>query len=227
MSTATLSRLTSPSHTPPTNRTSPLHRFFGVVAHSQSYRNIGYLLLGLPLGTIWFSALISGWSVAVSMFVVALLGIPLLVGVWDMTRACANMERRVANVLLGSQLTLAPMASPDHGNLWVRLRSMTGDRNRRRELGYLLWRFPVGVATFTAAVTALATPAFVVYAPFLARFGDDQSFGDWSLSSTIEDASSSPWSWFLVPLGLVMLIASFHLMNSIANACRRWATNWL
>jgi hypothetical protein len=225
MSTATLSP--QKTHTQPANRTSPLRRFFGVVAHPQSYRNIGYLLLGLPLGTIWFSVLISGWSVAVTMFVVALLGIPLLMGVWYMTRWFANVERSVVNALLGSHLARSPMAAPTQGNVSVRLRSMTRDRSRRRELGFLLLRFPVGVATFTAAVTALATPGFVVYAPFLARYGDDQSFGDWSLSSTIEHASRSPWSWFLVPLGLVMLVTSFHLMNSMANACRRWATKWL
>ena len=40
-------------------------------------------------------------------------------------------------------------------------------------------------------------------------------------------ASSSPWSWFLVPLGLAMLIVSFHLMNTLARACGRWTTAWL
>src|SRR6186997_797838 len=75
-------------------------RFFGVVARPQTYRNIGYLLLGLPLGTLWFSILVTLTSVSVSMLVVALLGIPLLVASWYAVRAFANVERGVADVLL-------------------------------------------------------------------------------------------------------------------------------
>ncbi|MGZ4790934.1 MAG: sensor domain-containing protein, partial [Ilumatobacteraceae bacterium] len=154
--------------------------------------------------------------------------IPMLVGIWYLTRALANVERRTANVLLGRQLATAPMASPDRGNLWVRLRSMTNDRTRRRELGYLLLRFPAGIATFTMAVTALTTPIMVSYAPFAARYDHSHPFGNSSISSTISDvASSSPWSWLFVPAGLAMLIGAFHLLNSVTKACGRWTTKWL
>ncbi|MGD9701159.1 MAG: sensor domain-containing protein [Acidimicrobiia bacterium] len=228
MSSTTVSHSTTSPHAQPTDRRSLVRRFFGVVAQPQSYRNIAYLLLGLPLGTVWFTVLISGASVGVSMLGVALLGIPMLLGLWYLVRSFANVERSTANLLLGHDLALEPIASRDHGNLWVRLRSMTSDRDRWRELGYLMLRFPVGVATFTAAVTALSTPVMVAYAPFSVRYGEDHPFGDWSLSSTMEDvASSSPWSWFLVPLGLAMLIAAFHLLNALANACGRWTTAWL
>jgi hypothetical protein len=196
------------------------------VAQPDSYRNIAFLLLGLPLGTIWFSVLVTGASVAVSMIVIALIGIPMLLGLWYVTRWSANIERGAANALLGQRIPRSPMHSP-RGNIWVRLRSMSRDRDRWREVGYLMLRFPIGIATFIAAVTAIATPLLVAYAPIAARH-DDQPFGDWSLSSRMEDvASSSPWSWLLVPLGVVMLFASFHLMNAMARACARWATAWL
>ena len=58
------------------------------------------------------------------MIVVALLGIPLLLGMWYVIRACANVERVTANALLEQQIPIAPMMSPDTGNVWVRLRSM-------------------------------------------------------------------------------------------------------
>jgi hypothetical protein len=225
MSTTTISEHTTPSHAQLTKRPSLVRRTIGVVAQPQSYRNIGYLLLGLPLGTIWFSVLVSGLSVGISLLVVALLGVPILLGMWYVIRASANVERGTANVLLGHHLPLAPLASSDRGNLWVRLRAMTRDRHRWRELGYLILRFPVGIATFTAAATAIATPLMVAYAPFTARYGGDHPFGEWSQSSRMEDiASSSPWSWFLIPLGLAMLIASFHLLNALARACGRWTT---
>jgi hypothetical protein len=222
--------ITTVAHSPSSSdarnrRPSALLRFVGVVAQPSTYRNLAYLLLGLPLGTIWFAAIVSGVSIAASMVVVALLGIPMFVGVWYLTRAFANVERVTANALLGEQLPIAPMHSPS-GNVWVRLRSMTRDKDRWRELGYLLLRFPVGIATFSAAVTAISTPFLVAYAPFVAR-NDAQPFGDWALSSRMEDVASSAWAWFLIPLGVLLLIASFHLMNGMARACGRWATAWL
>lgn len=209
------------------SRTSPVRRFFGVITKPRSYKSIGYLLLGLPLGTAWFSVLISGLSVGISMLTVALLGIPILLALWYAVRLFANVERTAANVLLDQHLGLAPIASSERGNLWVRLRSMTGDRDRRREFAYLMLRFPVGIATFTAATTALATPFLVGYAPFVARYGGDQPFGDWAMSSRMEHIANSPWSWFLIPLGLGLLFVSFHAMNALAKVCGRWTATSL
>jgi hypothetical protein len=227
MSTAIASQPTPGLPTGPTRRRSPVLRFLGVVVRPQSYRNIVYLLLGLPLGIIWFTVLVTALSTSLSLVVVALLGVPMLFGMWYVIRAFANVERRVADVLIDQHVPPAPIASGECGNLWMRLKAMSGDRARWRELGYLLLRFPVGVATFVVAVVALTVPATVAYAPIYARFVDD-SFGDWFWSSELQRfASSSPWSWGLVPLGLVMLIGALHLINGLANACGRWTAAWL
>jgi hypothetical protein len=208
-------------------RRSPARRFFGVVARPQSYRNIAYLLIGLPLGTLWFSALVGLLSVGASMLVVALLGIPLLLGTWYAVRAFANVERGVASALLAQPVAQAPMAAGVSGNPWVRLRDMSRERARWREFGYLMLRFPAGVATFTVAVTALTVPVMLAYTPIYARVADE-SFGDWFWSSELQDfASGNPWSWTLLPVGLTMLFAGFHALNGLANACGRWTTAWL
>jgi hypothetical protein len=214
---------------PPDESASPsrLRRFFGVVARQQSYRNLAYLLLGLPLGTLWFSVLVTVASVSVSMLVVALLGVPMLLGMWYVVRAFANVERGVAIALLDERVPPAPLAAGDRGNLWVRLRAMSRDRARWRELGYLILRFPAGIATFTFAVITLTVPAIVAYTPFYARFVDD-SFGDWFWSSELQDfAGDNPWSWTLLPAGLVLVVAGFHAVNALARACGRWTAAWL
>jgi hypothetical protein len=204
-----------------------VRRFFGVVFRPQSYRNLAYLLLGLPLGTLWFSVLVTLASVSLSMLVVALLGIPMLIGSWYVARCCANVERGVADALLDRHLPRQPMAAGLSGNLWVRLRGMTGDRARWRELGFLLLRFPVGVASFTLAVTALAIPLITAYTPIYARFVDD-SFGNWFWSSELQDfAAHSGWSWTLVPVGVVLLFLAVHANDALAGMCERWAVAWL
>jgi hypothetical protein len=204
-------------------RSSPARRFFGVVTRPQSYRNIVYLLLGLPLGTLWFSVLVTVASVSVSLLVLALLGIPLLIGMWYVVRAFANLERGVANGLLGEHIASAPMAAGVTGNLWVRLREMSRDRGRWREFGYLLLRFPAGIATFTVATVALSVPLWLIWTPFHVRVVDDEQFGDWAGSSWLEDFTTSPWAWTLVPVGIALLFVALHAMNALARACGRWA----
>lgn len=209
------------------HRASVVRRFFGVVARPDSYRNIAYLLLGLPLGTVWFTAIVTAVSTAASMVVVALVGIPMLVATWYLTRASANVERGVANWLLHTHVPYAPIASPHRGNFWVRLRAMSREPDRWREVGFLVLRFPAGIATFTAAVTALSAPLWIAWAPFHARIVHDAPFGTWFGSWRLEDVTESPWAWFLVPLGLLLLVVAFHALNGLARACARWTTDRL
>lgn len=208
---------------------SPLGRFFGVVTRPDSYRSIAYLLLGLPLGTIWFTAIVTGVSVAAGLVVVALVGIPLLLGLWYVTRAFGNVERAVANALLGQDLPFAPLAATGpsaRGNPWARLRAMSAERDRRREAAYLLLRFPAGVASFTVATTALFAPLALAWAPVNARISD-HPFGDWALSARMEDAATSSWSWLLIPAGALLFIGAFHLLHALARASARWNDAWL
>ena len=202
-----------------------MRRFFGVVGRAQSYRNIGYLLVGLVLATAWLTLLVTALSVSLSLVVVALLGIPLLLGTWYAVRAFANLERGLANVLLGQHLRPAPMASRHRGNVWARLVAMSRERSRWRELAYLFVRIPVGIATFAVAMVALAVPFAVIWAPIEARRVDD--FGNWSRSTELHDVLSSPWSWGLIPLGLGLLVISIHLLNGLAARCGRWSAEWL
>jgi hypothetical protein len=208
-------------------RTSSVPPIVGVAIDPDSYRNIAYLLLGLPLGTFWFTALATGVAVGASMLVVALIGIPILLGMWYMTRAFANVERGAANVLLHQHLPYAPLASRHRGNVWARLRAMSHEPTRWHEVGFLLLRFPAGIATFTAATTALSAPLWLAWAPFHARIVNDHPFGNWAGSPRLEDLVTSPWSWLLVPLGLLLLLPSFHAVNGLARACGRWTTSSL
>jgi hypothetical protein len=202
-----------------------MRRFFGVVGRGQSYRNIGNLLVGLVLATAWLTMLVTALSVSLSLVVVALLGIPLLLGTWYAVRAFANVERGLANVLLGQHLRPAPMASRHRGNVWARLVAMSREHSRWRELAYLFVRIPVGIATFVIAVVALAVPFALIWAPFEARRVED--FGTWSGSTELRDVLSSPWSWGLIPLGLGVLVISIHLLNGLAARCGRWSAAWL
>ena len=76
-------------------RRSRARRFLAVLAEPQSYRNLLYLLLAVPIGTISFCLVVTVVSTGAGLVVVALLGIPVLVAGWYGVRALANLDRRV------------------------------------------------------------------------------------------------------------------------------------
>jgi hypothetical protein len=210
----------------PATHPSPLRRFFGVVVERRTYAALAYLLAGLPLGIAWFTLVVAGVSVGVAMLSVALLGIPVLLGLWYVSRACANVERALADLLLGCDLPMAPLLPTQGGNPWVRLRTMVGDRERWRELGYLLLRLPTGVLGAVVPIVLFTVSAYLVWAPVEARRADPE-FGTWRFSPRVEELASSPWSWLLVPAGALALVLSLHVVNALAAAGGRWATDRL
>ncbi len=204
-----------------------VRRFFGVATEAQTYRNALYLLLGLPVGTLWFTLIVTSLTVSASLVVVALIGLPMLLGSWYVVHGLAVVDRSVAVELL--RVEVAPITSMPTGStgFWRRLRHVSTDRRRWRELGYLLLRFPAGIATFTVAVTLPTVAAAVSYTPFYLWL-DDDGWGEWPLSDTLESMGSTwPWSWVLVPAGALIAVGSLHVMNALARSCGRWTSSAL
>jgi hypothetical protein len=83
--------------------------------------------------------------------------------------------------------------------------------------GLLLW-FPVGIATFTVAVTLVATSLAMTFGPIYMWTSDDVTWG----SQTFDPFW---WSFLLVPVGIVLVFVSLHVMNALATVCARW-TSW-
>ena len=142
------------------------------------------------------------------MLVVALLGIPLLIGTWYAVRAFANVERGVASALLDEHV--APAAD--------------GGRRQRQPVGAASRHEPRPRPLARARLPDAALPRR--HRHLHARrhrahgAGDDRlhadlrplrrrptSFGDWFWSTELQDfASSNPWSWALLPAGLLLAV---------------------
>ena len=65
------------------------------------------MLLGLPLGTIYFTVIVTGVSLALGLMVLALIGIPITIALWYVNRAFMRMERGLAVGLLDEQIDAA------------------------------------------------------------------------------------------------------------------------
>jgi len=80
-----------------------LRRYFAVVWSVRTWREIAYLLLGLPLGILWFTYAITMYVTSVSL-VIVWVGIPLLVLThWSM-RGVGAIERTIVNSMLGERI---------------------------------------------------------------------------------------------------------------------------
>lgn len=196
--------------------------FFRVIAEPRSYSNILYLLLGLPLGTLYFSVIVTGVSLAVGLTPLMLLGIPLTIALWYVDRAFMHIERGLAVGLLGERIEPVRPVPAWPGGLWRHFKAVIGEHYGWRGMLYLLLRFPVGVFTFTLAVTLASTSLGLAFAPVYMWVGDNSDWlGGW-LGSRFD---SYWWSFALVPIGIALTFVSLHVMNALARACGRW-TRW-
>ena len=192
--------------------------FFRVIAEPRSYANILYLLLGLPLGVLYFTWIVTGVSLAIGLTPLMLLGIPLTIVLWYVNRAFMRIERGLAVGLLGEQIEAVEPVPPWPGGLWRHFKACIADGYGWRGMLYLLLRFPVGVFTFTLAVTLVSTSLGLAFAPTWMWTSDNiEMFG--------RDVDPFPWSFVCVPIGVILTFASLHLMNALAGACGRW-TRW-
>ncbi len=71
----------------------------GPYAELRTWRAFAYLLLGLPLGIIEFTFIVTGMSLGIGM-IITIVGIPILIGVLYLARGLATMERELASSLL-------------------------------------------------------------------------------------------------------------------------------
>jgi len=186
---------------------------FGPATEAQTYRSLFYLLLSFPLGIAYFIFLTTGLSLGTGLLVI-FVGVPILIG---MLYACVGLgafERRIANSMLHLSIPSPPPPSSSPG-LWPKLKALFGDSTTWKSLFYLLLKFPFGIAAFVVLVTAFSTSLALVLAPL--TYGTlSLDFGLWRVDSRDEATI-----WCLI--GVVLLLASFHLVNGLAFVWGRFA----
>lgn len=188
--------------------------FFEVVAAPQSYLNLLYLVLSLPLGTFYFSFLASGLGLGFGTVVIGV-GIFILLAVLMASRGLATLERSLAGTFLGAQIE-SPGRTPlawDHP--LQSLKVLLGDAGTWKELLFLLLKLPLGIISFVLTVTLMALTLSLLLTP-LAFIVIPVQFLAWRVSSA--EAAVA-----LLALGLLIGILSLHLLNALASAWRALA----
>ena len=192
-------------------RPDPFVQFLLAPLHARSYTNLIYLLLSLPLGIFHFTFLATGLSLAGGL-IITLVGLPILGltlwGGWWL----AAMERRLAIGLLGAEVP-PPGPTPFRSGLGFRHDLEAFLRNRVTWTGmlYLGLKLPLGLVSFTLAVTLIAVSMSFLLVPFLYPL----SLIEWdSIILWWVDTPAEAALCFLV--GLVFTYASLLILNGLA-----------
>lgn len=183
--------------------------FVAVIADVRTYTRLAYLLLSFPLGIAYFVGLAVGLSLGIGLLVIVV-GLPILLGVVVASRYLAAFERALANALLDVDIeapTDVSVASAD--SLWAVIGSILGAASTWLGLVFLFLKFWLGTFAFVAVVVLGSISAALVTAP-LHYDTDAVVISDtWTIDS--------PEAAILaVPIGLLVGIASLHLLGGLA-----------
>ena len=134
-------------------------RYEPAVVGDRLLHDLGYVLVGLPLG-LAYAALLVGGLVVGAVLAPLWIGLPLLLASSGALWACAGLERRLANSLLRARISPLPPLPPGTGGVATRVRLRFGHGSFWRAVALLALRFPVSViaaAVISAGVAATVT----------------------------------------------------------------------
>jgi hypothetical protein len=196
----------------------PSGEFLGAIGRAQTYLNIVYLLLSLPLGIFYFVFLVAGISVGFSLLIVWI-GLPILVLVLAGSRALANGERQLARWLLDAPIGAAEPAYFGFAHPWTSFKALLGDGRTWAGLFFLFLKFPLGIFSFVVTVVLLAVSASLMLVP-LAFHYVPINVGTWPITSA--DAAL-----LCLAVGLILGVLSLYLLNGLAAIWRSLAESLL
>ena len=134
----------------------------------QTYRNLAYLALALPLGILEVVFLAVG-IVLTLVLLIPLLGVAVLGRTVDGAFALARIERALTTRLLGTEIPVAtPALPPADAGAPARLRVQLCCPTTWQRLAYLFARLPLAGASFALAGAALGLSAALLAAPLYA-----------------------------------------------------------
>jgi len=190
-----------------------LARFFGVVLDPHTYGALFYMLLSLATGIFFFSWVVTGLSLSMSLLIL-IIGIPVLLLFLGSVRVLSLVEGRIIETMLGVRMPRRP-AYTDRSQGWtVRIGTMFTDGRTWLTMLYFLLMLPLGVAYFSIATTLLSLSLALVFAP-LAELLFDQPVGIWIDGVNVAGAL---WLWPLTVLvGVLLLFATLHLARGIGK----------
>ncbi|MET7515094.1 sensor domain-containing protein [Streptomyces sp. NPDC005480] len=190
---------------------------------ARTFRELGYLLLSLPISIITFVYAVTMVSLGAGLLI-TFLGIPVLAGALAGARGFAAMERARARALLGVDVgTPAPLRPRAHGPMaWTGALLKSGES--WRNLLYTVVHFPWAVFAFNVALvfwtvgwSLLTYPLWQWVFPMYAGQGGIQLYGDGAHNVYLDNPFEITVT---AAVGLLITLATPWIIRALASVDR-------
>ena len=190
-----------------------LARFFGVAMDPHTYGALFYMLLSLATGIFFFTWVVTGLSLSVSLLIL-IIGIPILLLFLGSVRVLSLVEGRIIETMLGVRMPRRPTYT-DRSQGWMqRIGAMFSDGRTWLTMLYFVLMLPLGILYFTVATTLLSTSLALVFAPVVALFSNE-AVGIWIDGVNV---GNSFWLWPVsVGVGVLLLFGTLHLARGVGK----------
>ncbi len=173
--------------------------------------DFAYLVLGLPIGIVSFTVAVTGLSLAAGLLI-TLIGIPVLLATLVACRGLAALERARAGFVLGEPIPHAERTWKRDG-AWETTKAVLTDPGAWRDLLWSVVLMPIGIATFTIAVSLWASALGLLTSPlwYWALPEDDEP----DVVALFEQTSAG-YSVLRVLIGLALVPISIAVCRGLA-----------
>jgi hypothetical protein len=199
-----------------------VRRAWGPLFEARTWKETVALLVALPLGTVWFTALVTGLSLSAGLMI-TIVGLPLLLLVLLLGRAIAAVERGVAGALLDLDVEpFAPLRTD--GSAWARLGQALSDPPSWKGVGYGVLALPFGIATFTTTVVLWSVAAGMATFPITQLWMSGQDDVPVDLEPFVEGWGRVGSTAAIGVAGLALLAVTPRGIHALASVQRRVVT---
>ena len=194
----------------------------------RTWRSALYLMVGLPLGIVYFAFVVTAISVSGGLLV-TVAGIPLLILTFVVVRYLIQLDAEIAGVLTGTDIELAPSPWSRDGSVLEKIKRTLTDRGTWRGYAYLLAMLPIGAINFTITVLFTAGGVYGATAWIWSRWdyidvGMDL-FYIRDISWRFESPISVPWQFetLIVVAGVLLIIVTPAVLVFLAHGQAQFA----
>ncbi len=196
---------------------SPWGKVFGPAFTPQTYLRAFHLLMMFPLGTVYFTVLVTALALGGAM-IWTIVGPLILIPTLLLTRWTGDGEawavRHVAQIDLRRPPTAIERGQSARSQVWTRII----DPSTWTGLVYLFGQFPIGIATFTIIVTAYSVAGSFAIAPLIFKLGGGAlEFDAWRTFDTPLEGLP------LVPIGIATFFLAAHIVDAMSALHAVWA----
>jgi hypothetical protein len=191
-----------------------LRQFVTAPVRVSTYKRLVYLLLAFPLGMAYFVAFTTASSLGVGL-AFTLVGIPLLVVTLIATTGAAELEARLAELLLGRETahprSLRASLDTDEGYA-VALRRFLAEPTTWTSVAVVLLKFLYGLVAFVVTVTGSAIVLSMLAAPIV--YDDPET--SYQVGNYV--IATLPEALGVAGLGVIGLWVVCNVYNALATA---------